>query len=137
MPAARTFRRIGASVVLLQALAHTLGHVKSHLQPAPEAEGLRATLRGITFVMLGMRRSMADVLDGFSLTFTLLSLLIPALTFLVDSPAADPASVRRLNGVILTALAALFILSLLYMPPPVLFTGVALLFYLIGWLKRD
>lgn len=129
---AARLRKIAAIIVLLTGAAHGLGHFKSHRDPDPEVLPLLDFLSGQRFEMLGMKRTMMDIFDGFSLTFTLCALLLFSMMWTAERPGIDAGTARQLRFIGLGALSVWLLLSLQLMPPPVLFLAPGLLLYGAG-----
>lgn len=114
--------RVASWLLVLTAVAHTLGH----FQPPPADErtaAVLAAMRGYTMEMgLGMVPSLYDVQQALSLTMTITLLLWGVQNLLVARGGApDPRTVRTLSWVGLVGSFALVVLyARTQIPPPLI-----------------
>jgi hypothetical protein len=119
----------GAWLLLFTTLAHLAGHFSA---PAPPADATEAELRRLmtsyTRELGHGPRSMQDLLEGFSLCFSiLLGLAGASALFALRRHGADAAFMRGLAWVHTGALALLVSVSSVYFfPPPTVCLGLAL-----------
>lgn len=123
-----------AWVLILLGLAHLFGHYQgmaSFDKPNPGKEQqLIEAMKGFIVGEGSGARSMADLYIGFSLFFSLASIMAGALVLAAAGGlAANTAALRRFAVTLALALAALLAVSAVnFIPPPTAFLSVALMF---------
>jgi hypothetical protein len=132
--AARWYIRLACCLLLLQALAHLVGFFAGPPAPGNDTE---ATLLGLMSTyerdFAGLKRTVRDFLDGFSLSYSLFLAFIAALDLLVVELGADNRPLLRAvaaaNLIMALAMTVLALAFFIY-PPAVLFALAAVAFAL-------
>ena len=114
-------------------LAHLAGHLAGPQAPANDTEKtlvhLMTTYR---YEIMGVQRTIHDFMDGFSLSYSLFMATLGGLS-LVALRKMDAAGLRAFAFVAALSNLVLLVLSLRYfVPPPAVFTAVALLGYAVS-----
>ena len=135
------FFKIGCWSAAITAAVHLIGFVSGGLKPENETEeALLDTARNYQFPLPGgTQRSLLDLTDGFSLSFSLFLATIAGLGFLiarrgVDDPILMGAATRTLAAFSLV----LFVISLSYwfIIPTLFVAAMALCFVLAAVTRR-
>lgn len=119
--------------MILMGFAHLFGHIqgmKSFYNPDPGAE--RRMVEAMHSYVVGEgsgARSIASLYLGFSLVFSLASMMIGLLVLAATRElASNPAGLKHLSVILVLSLAGLTAISAVYfIPPPTIFLVVALL----------
>jgi len=122
------FYRIGAWLWIITGVVHNAGDILARLFPSPAKEPIRATLRGLTFELVGMRNDYYNLIKGFSLAMGTSIALVGVLFLMIARLAAGtPDRARPACLVGLVASAGLFALSVvvLQLPPPIITFALA------------
>jgi hypothetical protein len=115
-------------------LVHSISFFEK-LVPANDTERqLLDLMSSYKFNMMGSHRSMGDLFQGFSVAFMLAALVMGALTVAVSNERAS--LLKRVALVIVIWLALMTGVSLHYFfPAPTSFLVVALLLFVLAWLR--
>jgi hypothetical protein len=130
----RRFFKSGGVWLILLGLVHSISFFRK-LVPANDTERLLLNLMAShRFNLMGTLRSMGDLFQGFSVAFMLAALGMGALTLAVSGERTG--LLKRVALVIAIWLAAMTGVSLHYFfPAPTFFLVVALLLFVLAWLK--
>ena len=129
------FFKFGCWAAAITAVVHLVGFVSGGLQPANDTEqALLDTARNYQFPLPGgTRRSLMDITDGFSLSFSLFMATIAGLGFLIARRGAgDPVLMTSATRTLAAFSLVLFVISLWYwfLIPTLFIATVALGFVL-------
>jgi hypothetical protein len=93
----RLWFKAGCWAALVTAVVHLMGHVAGPQPPANETERqLLALYEGYRFALPGgAKRSLAEFMSGFSLTFSVFLAMLGGLNLLVVRRAADDAALMQ------------------------------------------
>ena len=118
---------VGGWTMILMGLAHLAGHIHGHTaEHSAEEQKVLDAMEGLPLGAPGST-TLADIFSGFSLTFTVLSLLIGALALILLRPPSDrPGILRPVRILLVGFLGIETILSAIwFLPPPTVFLAVA------------
>ena len=130
----RRFFKSGGVFLILLGLVHSISFFEK-LVPANGTERLLLDLMSTyKFNLMGSHRSMGDLFQGFSVAFMLAALGMGALTVAVSNERTS--LLKRVALVIAIWLALMTGVSLHYFfPAPTSFLVVALLLFVLAWLR--
>jgi hypothetical protein len=130
----RRFFKSGGVFLILLGLVHSISFFEK-LVPANDTERLVLNLMAShKFNFMGSLRSMGDLFQGFSVAFMLAALGMGALTVAVSNERTS--LLKRVALVIAIWLALMTGVSLHYFfPAPTSFLVVALLLFVLAWLR--
>jgi hypothetical protein len=132
--------RVGSALWILTGLAHTIGYFMGRPEPSSEEEATLLTLfDGLRIRMAGVERTIGQVYDGFSLTFSILVFLLGFLGLIwLRAPGVPDGILRRVAG--MNAVAALAVLAIglprFPLPPLGFFAAICIAFVVAGWPAR-
>jgi hypothetical protein len=130
----RRLFKTGAWVLVVLGLVHSLSLIQKLVPTNDTERQLLDLMSSYRFNLMGSLRSMSDLLQGFSASFTLAALCLGALSLLLGRER--PALLKRVALVNTIWLAAMTALSLHYFfAAPTSFLVVALLIFALAWLK--
>jgi len=130
----RRLFQTGAVILVLLGLVHCLSLIKTPVPANDTERQLLDLMASYTFDLMGSRRSMDNLLRGFSITFALCVLAMGALDLLIAREKARPLKTLALVNVIW--LAAMTANSLYYFfAAPTAFLVTALVIFFLAWLK--
>ncbi|HYN09187.1 MAG TPA: hypothetical protein VES67_17530 [Vicinamibacterales bacterium] len=135
------FFTFGCWAAAITAVVHLLGFVSGGLQPANDTEdALLDTARNYQFLLPGgTRRSLMDLMDGFSLSFALFLATIAGVGFLISRRGVDdPILMRAATRALAAFSLVLFVISLWYwfLIPTLFIAAMALGFVLAAFVRR-
>lgn len=129
----RVWMKIGAVVLFLTAAAHLAGHLAGAPEPANDQERqLLDLMQNYKMDLGGMERSTKEILDGFSLSYSVFLFFAGLGTFVVvrsrDDAAVQTAAIllAGLTGVQLALAVAYFII------PPIVCLAVAWICFVVA-----
>ena len=124
----------GAIVLILLGLVHSLSLIESQV-PANETEKqLFSLMSDYKFDLMGSMRSMDNLFRGFSISFMLAAIVMGVLDLFLRGERAG--LLKRVALINLIWLAAMSAVSLRYFfAAPTSFLVVALLLFLLAWIK--
>jgi hypothetical protein len=124
----------GAIVLILLGLVHSLSLIESQV-PANETEKqLFSLMSDYKFDLMGSMRSMDNLFRGFSISFMLAAIVMGVLDLFLRGEQAG--LLKRVALINLIWLAAMSAVSLRYFfAAPTSFLVVALLLFLLAWIK--
>jgi len=130
----RRFFKSGGVFLILLGLVHSISFFEK-LVPANDTERqLLDLMSTYKFNLMGSHRSMGDLFQGFSVAFMLAALGMGALTVAVSNERTS--LLKRVALVIAIWLALMTGVSLHYFfPAPTSFLVVALLLFVVAWLR--
>jgi hypothetical protein len=116
----------GSILIIVVAMLHTIGH----FAPAPADDtalhAVTAAMRGYQLDMgMGMKPSMMDIYESFSLTMTITVLFLGIQNLVTLTAAGDNSKlVRRITVLSMLWVGGLIILNAIYRVPPPLFSFI-------------
>lgn len=122
------FYRIGAWLWIMTGVIHTMSDISGRLFPSPAKEPIRATLRGLTFELVGMSNDYYNLIMGFSLAMGTSIALVGILFLMVARLVpGTPDRARSARFVGLVGSLGLFALAItvLQLPPPIITFALA------------
>ena len=130
----RRLFKTGAWVLVVLGLVHSLSLIQKLVPTNDTERQLLDLMSSYRFNLMGSLRSMSDLLQGFSASFTLAALCLGALSLLLGRErAALLKRVALVNTIWLVAMTALSLHS--FFAAPTAFLVAALLIFALAWLK--
>jgi len=128
---------IASILLILTAVAHTLGHFQPEPQ-TPEFANLKSTMQAYQIDMMRMKPSAYGMLESLSLTLTIMLLMLGLQNLMVAMVDESGKMIRRFALVNIIGVGALIAISWFYrIPPPLISFAIVEIVFLLAVLIPD